>query len=304
MNHGKKTAVVYLVLLVAMLIWGLSFLAIKDVVETVPVFTLLFLRFSVASIILGIIAGFRRAIILPRRDLLTLAGLSLLNPIGYFLFETFGISYTQPSHVSVIIAAIPTVVFLIALFRRQERATWKKGLGIAVAYVGILLLVLSGRSETGASLIGDLLILGAVLCAATRTVLIKDVLKRVTPLQLTFYQFLFSLFLFGPLVATDGLHWLTQITPKITLEILFLGLLCSAGAFLAMHYALTYLSATQVAASTNFIPIITLFAEILLMGTRLSLAKGLGTAATIIGVTLTQMGERTTEAAVIGIEEG
>jgi drug/metabolite transporter (DMT)-like permease len=304
MNHGKKTAVVYLVLLAAMLIWGLSFLAIKDVVETVPVFTLLFLRFSVASIILGIIAGFRRAIILPRRDLLTLAGLSLLSPIGYFLFETFGISYTQPSHVSVIIAAIPTVVFLIALFRRQERATWKKRLGIAVAYVGIFLLVLSGRSETGTSLIGDLLILGAVLCAATRTVLIKDVLKRVTPLQLTFYQFLFSLFLFGPLAATDGLHWLTQITPKITLEILFLGLLCSAGAFLAMHYALTYLSATQVAASTNFIPIITLFAEILLMGTRLSLAKGLGTAATIIGVTLTQMRERTTEAAVIGIEEG
>jgi drug/metabolite transporter (DMT)-like permease len=304
MEFNRRTAFVYFVLLTAMLTWGLSFLAIKDVVKTVPVFTLLFLRFSVAAVILGIIGGIRGELRLPRRDFIVLAGLSLLSPIGYFLFETFGLAHTQPSHASVIIAAIPTVVFLIAFYRHQERATWKKVLGIAIAYAGIFLLVFSGCGEAGASLTGDLLILGAVLCAATRTVLLKDVLKRITPLQLTFYQFFFSLFLFGPLAATDGLHWLTQATPKITLEILFLGILCSAGAFLALHYALTHLSATQVASSTNFIPIITLFAEITLMGTLFTLTKGLGTIATIIGVTLTQMGERPTKADVIGIEEG
>ncbi len=304
MEFKKRTAFVYLVLLTAMLTWGLSFLAIKDVVRTVPVFTLLFLRFSVAAIILGIIGGIRGELRLPRRDLVTLAGLSLLSPIGYFLFETFGLAHTQPSHASVIIAVIPTVVFLIALYRHQERVTWKKVLGIAIAYAGIFLLVFSGRSEPGASLMGDLLILGAVFCAATRTVLLKDVLKCITPLQLTFYQFFFSLFLFGPLAMTDGLHWLTQATPKITLEILFLGIFCSAGAYLALHYALTHLSATQVASSANFIPIITLFAEITLMGTLMTLTKGLGTMATIIGVTLTQMGERPTKADVVGIEEG
>ena len=304
MHSYRKTAFVYLVLLSAMLIWGFSFLAIKDVVKTVPVFTLLFLRFAVATALLGLLGGAQRRLSLPRRDLLPLAGLSLLSPIGYFLFETFGVAKTQPSHVSVIIAAIPTVVFLIALFRRQERATWKKGLGIAVAYTGIFLIIGSSHREVGASLFGDLLILGAILCAATRTVLIKEVLKRVTPLQLTFYQFFFSLFLFGPLAATDGLHWITQVTPKIALEILFLGVLCSAGAFLALHYALTHLSATQVAASVNFIPIITLFAEILLIGTTLTLAKGLGTIATIVGVTITQLGDHPIREAVIGIEEG
>ncbi|MCK4392221.1 DMT family transporter, partial [Candidatus Bipolaricaulota bacterium] len=104
MQSYRKTAIVYLALFSAMLIWGLSFLAIKDVVKTVPIFTLLFLRFIVAAILLGILGGIQGKLRLPGRELVTLAALSLLSPVGYFLFETFGVSYTQPSHVSVIIA--------------------------------------------------------------------------------------------------------------------------------------------------------------------------------------------------------
>ena len=126
MRIAKKTVVVYGVLFSAMLIWGFSFLAIKDVIGVVPIYTLLFIRFAMASIVLGSIGVARRGLRLSIRNLLTLVGLSLLSPIGYFLFETFGIAHTQPSHVSVLIAVIPTVVFLIALARRQERANWKK----------------------------------------------------------------------------------------------------------------------------------------------------------------------------------
>ena len=156
-------------------------------------------------------------------------------------------------------------------------------------YVGIFLLVVSGLHEPGVSLLGDVLVFGAVMCAAVRTVLIKDVLRRITPLQLTFYQFLFSLVIFGPLAATDSWSWVATITAMQVSEILFLGVLCSAGAFLAMHYALTHLSATQVAATASFIPVITLFAAVLIMGTKLSLLKGLGVTAAVAGVLLVQV---------------
>jgi len=125
---------------------------------------------------------------------------------------------------------------------------------------------------------------------AVRTTLIKDVLRRVTPLQLTFYQFFFSLFVFGPLAAMHGFSWLEGLTLKVTGEILFLGVLCSAGAFFAMHYALTRLSATQVAVAANLVPIVTLIAEASLLGIGLTLAKGLGTLLTIAGVIITQRG--------------
>jgi drug/metabolite transporter (DMT)-like permease len=290
--NDKRLFGVYLALGGAMLAWGLSFLATKEIVSDVPVLSLLFVRFSVASLLLGAILWARRGFRLPRRDFAIVAALSLLSPVGYFLFETFGVANTQPSHVSVIVAAIPTAVFLIACFKRQERPTVKKGIGLVIAYGGIFALVVSGLHAPGASLLGDCLVLGAVACAAVRTVLIKDVLRRVTPLQVTFYQFSVSLLLFGPLAASDGWSWIGRVTATQLMEMLFLGIVCSAGAFLALHYALSHLSATRVAASTNFIPVITLLAEVLLLGTGVSVLKGLGTTAVIGGVLLTQLGER------------
>ena len=279
---------VYGALVLAMVIWGFSFLAIKHVIGTIPVFSLLFTRFLLASILLGILGLARRALRLPRRDLWILAGLSILSPVGYFLFETYGVLYTQPSHVSVIIATIPIAVYLIAFARKQERLTWRRSAGILIAYSGILIIIGWGKAEEGASLFGDVLVLGAVLCAACRTTLIKDVLRRVTPLQLTFYQFFFSLFVFGPLALTDGVAWMSQVTLLTLLELLFLGVFCSAVAFLFMHYALVYLSATQVAVSANLVPVITLAAEIGILGAAVTLPKALGIAITLAGVLLTQ----------------
>ena len=279
---------VYAALLFAMLVWGLSFLAVKDAVGTMPVFSLLFGRFVIATVVLGLLAARGKRWRLPKRDVLTLAGLSLLSPIGYFLFETHGVSLTQASHASILIAFIPVAVYLAAFFRRQELATWRKTAGILLAVGGVLAIVVSASSEQGASLIGDLLVLGAVLCAAARTTLIKDALRRVSPLQLTFYQFFFSLVVFGPLAGTVGFSWIERMSPLLWGELLFLGVFCSAGAFLAMHYALSHITATRVAVSANLVPLITLLAEVLLFGVLLTPVKLVGALLTILGVALTQ----------------
>ena len=288
--NTRQTLSAYGALASSMIIWGFSFLAIKDLMEIVPVFSLLFIRFTIAALLLGGLAVARRAIRLPRRDLLVLAGLSVLSPVGYFLFETYGVAFTQPSHVSVIIATIPIAVFLIALARRQESITWLKVAGILVAYGGILLIIGFSQGESGASLFGDLLVLGAVACAAARTSLIKDALRRVSPLQLTFYQFFFSLAVFAPLaLSTDDFTWVAQLEAIHVGEILFLAILCSAVAFLAMHYALSKLSAIQVAVAANLVPVITLMAEVALFGSLLTWSKAVGTGLVILGVTLTQL---------------
>jgi len=287
---------VYGALFSAMLVWGISFLAVKDAVGTIPVLSLNFVRFTIAAVLLGLLGLRRRRLCIPKRDLWTLAGLAVLSPVGYFLFETQGISMTQASHASILIAAIPIAVYLIAFARRQEPATWRKTLGIALAFSGILTIVLTAPGEEGASLAGDLLILGAVLCAAARTTLIKDVLRRVTPLQLTFYQFAFSLLVFGPLASTRGFAWIGEMTPFLWCEVLFLGVVCSAGAFLAMHYALSHISATRVAVSANAVPIVTLLAEAALFGVLLTPLKLLGALLTITGVVLAQLRSSTLKA--------
>ena len=289
---------------VAMGIWGLSFLVVKDAVATIPIYWLLFVRFAIASVLLGGFLAFRRGLRLPRRDLLFLAGLSILSPIGYFLFETHGIALTQASHVALLIATIPIIVFLIAAARRQETFSWLKIVGIVGAFIGILITVGTSLNEPGASWIGDLLVLGAVLCAAIRTVLLKEALERISPMQLTFYQFLFSLVVFGPLAAATDTAWVSQLSPLLVGEVLFLGILCSAVAFLCLHFALKHLSASQVAVAANGVPIITLFAEAALLGVGISPLKAIGTAIVILSVTLAQIAGRRQERPDAWVEEG
>jgi len=285
---GRATIRIYGALFAAMLVWGFSFLAIKDAVGTIPVLSLSFTRFAIAALLLGLLGLARKRLAVSRRSLLYLAGLSLLSPVGYFLFETYGISMTQASHASILIAAIPIAVYAIAFFRKQETATWRKSVGILLAFSDVAAIIASSPGEEGASLAGDLLILGAVLCAAVRTTLIKDALRRISPLQLTFYQFFFSLFVFGPLAATQGFSWLDKMTPLLWAEVLFLGVGCSALAFLAMHYALSHLAATRVAVSANTVPLVTLFAEAILFGIPLTPMKLIGTLMTISGVVIAQ----------------
>jgi drug/metabolite transporter (DMT)-like permease len=276
-----------------MTIWGLSFLATKELLPTVPVLALLFARFAIAALLLAVYGalrgGWKATLRVSRRDFVTLALLSILSPVGYYLFETYGVAWTQASHVSIIIATIPIGVYAIAFARRMERVTWRRTVGIVFAFAGVILLIDSSQGEAGASLAGDLFVLGAVLCAAIQTVLLKVALRRITPLQLTFYQALLSLAAFGPLASLDGFSWVAPLSPAGWGYLLFLAIFCSGVAFLAMNYALVRLSATSVAVSVNLVPVVTLLAEALLFSVALTPAKLGGTLLVLIGVLVTQM---------------
>lgn len=288
-----------------MVIWGLSFLATKELLPTVPVLALLFARFAIAAIVLAgyaaVSGGWTKRLRVSRKDLRMLAVLSLLSPIGYYLCETYGVAWTQASHVSVLIATIPIGVYLIAFARRMEKIRWSRSVGILLAFSGVVLLIDSSSGEVGASLAGDLLVLGAVVCAAIQTVLLKDALRRVTPLQLTFYQALLSLVAFGPLASIDGFTWVPRLSPQGWGHLLFLAVFCSGVAFLAMNYALVHLSATSVAVSVNLVPVVTLVAEALLLAVPLTAAKLAGTLLILVGVFVTQ---RDTTTAVVPTGSG
>jgi drug/metabolite transporter (DMT)-like permease len=292
----------YAALVSSMLIWGFSFLATKELLPAIPVLSLLFARFAVASVVLGVLALVCGALRVSRRDLAVLSGLALLSPVGYYLFETYGVALTQASHVSILIATIPIGVYLIAFARRMERITWRKTAGILLGFLGIVLLVNSSSGEAGASLAGDVLVLGAVACAAVQTVLLKEALRRITPLQLTFYQSLLSLVVFGPLAAVDGFSWIPRVSFLGWWEFLFLAVFCSAIAFLAMNYALARLSATSVAVSVNLVPIVTVVAEVAWLGVPLTIAKVAGTALAVVGVLVIQLEKP--DAALVPRQEG
>ncbi|HEU4629703.1 MAG TPA: DMT family transporter [Gemmatimonadaceae bacterium] len=168
-------------LLVAMaVIWGVNFSVVKFGTEVVPPLAFNAARMLLASVALGglVLASRRRA---TRRDVVALLLLGVLgNGVYQYLFVQ-GVALTRAGNAALVLAATPAFVALIGRVRGVERIGARGALGIALSIAGIGLIVLS-TSRThlgGASVGGDLLVLGACVAWALYTVLLKPYTERV-----------------------------------------------------------------------------------------------------------------------------
>ena len=117
----KKDAFLsYLLLTVTSVIFGFSFLVTRDALDALGVFQLLGLRFLAAALVLTVLAvtGIVK-VRLSRAKLKMMLPLMLLQPLVYFVGETFGIRLTSASESGMMIALIPIT---IALFSARSRA--------------------------------------------------------------------------------------------------------------------------------------------------------------------------------------
>lgn len=265
---------VYAALLTTVLFWGLSFIGTKAALTSFHPFALMFLRFSAASLVfLAVLlrVGFSR---ISARDHLKLALVSLVQPCLYFIFETFGLSLTSASKASLIIAAVPIAVMLLATVMLKERIHVRHALGIVLSVIGVVILVVGTpgfKLELGGSFLGDILIFGAVLTAALYTVLTRDLGRTRSALEITSFQAFYGTLFFLPffLVTRGETAW-SELTGSSVAALVFLIFCATIGAFLTYNYALTKIPASRAAVFINGVPLVTTLASWLLLGETLS----------------------------------
>ena len=98
------------------------------------------------------------------RDELLLAAAGLTGGSLYFLTENIALEYAPASNVSLIVCTAPVwTALLLSLVYRSERMTRRQTAGCALAFVGVVLVVLNGRFVLHPSPRGDLLALSAAL---------------------------------------------------------------------------------------------------------------------------------------------
>lgn len=174
-------------MLIVALIWGGNFAVSKFALEQFPALPFSAFRFALASGLLLLIARRAGALApLPRNTLWGLAGLGVVgNTLYQALFMT-GLTLTTASNSAMIVATLPVVVALFGTMLGIERASRSTWLGVALGSAGVLLVVTArGVDFRGASLVGDLLVLLAVLCWSFYTVMVRRVGAGVNPLQIT-----------------------------------------------------------------------------------------------------------------------
>ncbi len=213
-------------LLVVSLVWGLSFVMVKDAVRTVAPFVFLTLRFWLAAALLwAVYAGAARRA--PLSTWLAGAATGMLLFAG-FGFQTYGLQFTTSARagfitgLSVVIVPVGSAILL-----RRPPGGWAVA-GVALATLGLGLLSLDAAFVPGR---GELLVLFCALAFAAHILALGHYAARHHPGVLAVSQITTAAVLFTAASLTLS-SWPAHLTPGVWFSVAVMGLLATAGAFL------------------------------------------------------------------------
>src|SRR5438445_3326134 len=272
-----------LLLICCTLIWGATFVLVKDALTHASVFVFLALRFLLATAVLILMYGGElRTVGTSGLRAGALIGCCMF---GGYAFQTAGLKLTTPSKAAFITGFFVVLVpVLLALFGSRRVPLWV-WFGALSAFAGLYFLAVPS-SGLAALNRGDLLILACAFMFALHVISIGHYTIRYSPGALTLIQVaitaLFTV-LCVPFFALFGaeqprLFW----TPGLVLAVIATGIFATALAFSVQVWAQQYTSANHAAIIFTLAPVfagLTSFAFYL----ELLSALSLGRAALILG---------------------
>lgn len=259
-----------------------------------PVAPLALLRFMVASAALSALWLGRGGDAREFRggDWKSLAWLGLLAvPCnqGFFLW---GLSHSSPAHAALFYSTTPLFVLSISVLRGEERFTPLKVAGMLAALGGVVLILLDrGLQLDRRYLLGDGLLLLAVICWALYSVQGRGLMSRHRPMTVTALSLVLGTLMSLPAApwAFRGFHP-TDYPVGAWEAVLFLGLITSVVSYYLWIWCLSHTEASRVAVFTNFQPVVTTLLAFMVFHEHFALNFFLGGAMVLAGVLVVQFG--------------
>ncbi|MFP3928185.1 MAG: DMT family transporter [Desulfobacteraceae bacterium] len=281
----------YAALTGAMVFWGVSFVATKVALDSFPTFTLIFIRFGLAGCLFLGRALAKGMPAFTRRDHLKLFVMALFEPGLYFVFETLGLQYTTAPKAALLIAAVPVTVLIFARVLIGERISLASVAGILFSLAGIAVLIIGDPSfqwEFGGRLLGDALIMGAVVTASLYMVYARDLGRLYSAWDITTFQVFYGALFYAPMFVKESLtlNW-AQISGLSFLAVGYLTVFATVIAFLCYNFGLTRIPASRASVFINGIPVVTALTAWVVLGERLTLLQAAGGGMVLFGVWIT-----------------
>ncbi|HYP61232.1 MAG TPA: DMT family transporter [Thermomicrobiales bacterium] len=276
-------SVAYLALVTTAVIWGTTAIGIKVALETYPPFILSVGRWLISlAIMLPMMRRFGIRPILDRRTFV----LGLFGILGFNAFFTLGLERTTAANGSLINGALPVVVAFLSFVFLGERLAPIRISGIVISMIGVAVTVLGATLD--ASVLGNVLILGAVLSWAIYTIYNRERMKGENTMGIIAGSALFGVAMMIPLAAIE---WAQETPEAPTLKLVAIILYLSLGPAMAANYmwvfALTRVPASQAAVFSNLTPIVGIVLAGLILDEPITVYHVVGSILVIAGVLLT-----------------
>ena len=282
----------YLEVLLAVIVWGASFVATKIALRDVSPIAIVWLRFTMGVMILGIAVAIKRQFAFPQKgEWGYFALLGFLGITFHQWLQSNGLQTSEASTTAWIVATTPVFMALLGWVLLKEGLAPVKIFGIGLAALGVLLVVTDGKVATisigrfGAP--GDLLILLSALNWAVFSALSRRGLKTHSATLMIFYVMMFGWF-FTSLAFFAGRNYLE--VPNLSLDgwvgITFLGVFCSGLAYIAWYDALQALSTAETGVFLYIELLVAVVVAFFLLDEAITWASLAGGAVILLGVWL------------------
>ena len=228
-------------LIIVTIIWGGGFVASDIALKELSPFTIMFFRFLIATVLMGLLAN-KKITTITKDELLCGFVLGTALFAGFAL-QIVGLKYTTPSKNAFLTATNVILVPTIAYFIGRKRLDKKSIAGSIMALVGVGILSLQSDFSVG---IGDLLTLLGAVGFAFQIYLTGVFAERIRPSILNFLQMLTAFILsFLGLLFSVGI--ILDVSRQGIYAIIYLGAISTTLCYFLQTTSQQYVDETKAA---------------------------------------------------------
>ncbi|HXY26323.1 MAG TPA: DMT family transporter [Candidatus Acidoferrum sp.] len=272
------------------LLWGVTFVVVKNALSHASVFLFLAVRFSVAAALM-LLWSFRTLRQFEREDLFAGIRLGFFMFMGY-AFQTAGLQYTTPSKSGFVTGSSVVVVPLLLALFWGKRLTWGAYAGAFVAVLGLYYLTIPAQGIAFLNR-GDVLTFVAAGLYAVHIILVGEYTQHHSAKALSLIQ----------VAGCAGMAWLTAGAAaairwqpvrfdwrwELYAGILICAVFATAVAFSIQLWAQQYTSSSHAAILFTLEPVFAVITSYLLIGERLGQRAILGAVFVLMGILVAEL---------------
>ncbi len=293
-TSGRKLGLAYTGLVLTPLFWAGNAVIARSVVDTIPPLSLSFWRWCLALLILlpvGLPKVRQQWPIVIQRwpSMLALAAFSVgaFNTLLYLSAKT-----TTALNITLVNSTIPVMVALLAWILLRDRVRPFQAIGIALALLGMLVVVSRGELAVFTRLAfqpGDLIMVAAVFCWGLFSVLLRRQSVPLHPLAFLTVQIALGVLVILPFYLLDllfisgGFELAPDKLPPLLYVAVFPGLL----AYAFWNHGVNTIGPSKAAMFMYLNPVFAAVLAGLFLGERLSVFHFIGGLLILLGLLLT-----------------
>lgn len=288
-----RQSAVYVKLFLTAVFWGATFIAGRHVSQDMGPFTIAFLRFAMASVLL-LSLTWRKEGRFPRLTWRQLMLVALLGMTGVFTYNVLffkGLHLIEASRASLIVATCPAFIAVASALFLREKLGLVQTIGIPLSVLGAAVVISQGdlrRILTGGVGLGELCILGCVLCWAAYSLIGKAVMRRLSPLVSVSYSSAIGALALAAPAATEGLaRDVGHASLADWASIAYLAVFGTVLGFVWFYEGVQLIGATRAGLFINFVPISAVILAAVMLGEPITWSLAIGAILVLLGVYLT-----------------